>query len=340
MSEFCGIVLCFLSWITCQLSDFRREVEAQRKLEADHEAIVNSFFIDGWPVDEVSLDLREMLRGRLYTPVVMVYIDEAALDRVDWDHLRSFRYLESLTLRKCRLEPGMGADFSTFHHLEWLHVNGTVLTIYDIRTLTGLSRLRTLDLFDAGVRDDWMKHITELRRLRSLNIQGDVSDAGIEALDALTKLHRLFLPRTQITSKSAATIARLRRLRDLSLSHTRIDDKFLEQLSTLPDLRYLYLTGTNISDRGLMHLATLDSLEGLFLEDTAVTDTGLRHLGRLPRLQRLDLSGTRVSKAAICILREFPSLKSVRAANTKIEGPESEYVDLKDRSQWTPPQKP
>lgn len=109
-----------------------------------------------------------------------------------------------------------------------VRLSGQEITNAEIAQLTGLSRLRGLDL----------------RRTA-------LTDAGLVHLRGLTSLKYLILDRTEVTDDGLAHLSRLPKLRTLSLERTAITDKGLVHLSRLTNLRRLHVSRTAVTDQGV-----------------------------------------------------------------------------------------
>jgi Leucine-rich repeat (LRR) protein len=169
------------------------------------------------------------------------------------------------------------------------------------------NRLTELLLHDKPVTDAGVKLLVELKSsrvdqnspfamdrkstpLRLLGLEGtQVTDAGLEHLEGLESLERLWLARAQISNAG------------------------LENLKKLKSLQRLALGDTQVTDEGLVHLKELKSLALLSLIGTKVTDAGVEHLKEIKALQRLWLSGTKVTDAGVAELKKaLPECKIIR----------------------------
>jgi Leucine Rich Repeat (LRR) protein len=105
-------------------------------------------------------------------------------------------------------------------------------------------------------------HIGHLGRLRVLDIDTQVTDAGLAHLTGLTNLRQLDLRGTHAT--------------DAGLAH----------LKRLTNLSKLDLRGTHVTDAGLAHLKRLTNLSKLDLRGSQVTYAGRKELEHaLPKLE-------------------------------------------------------
>ncbi len=296
-----SLFFIFFSWIAYERHYFFCEQKATIALEENyHASIFGDIYSDTGPKDKPFWDLSQFLRhGRLYVPMDEVFISNEIIDQRAWNQLRSFRFLESLKIQTCQIDPSVRFDFSVFKHLNDLDIIETPLTLRDMRSIGRLSRLEYLCLYETGVTDDWLKYIRELRNLKTLVLGDDITDNSLELLAVLKGLRGLGLPNTQITSGAGTTLEKFKSLEWLDLSDTNINDECLKQLSTLTALETLHLTGTNITDRGVEYLTRLPNLRGLHLSKTLITNASLHTLAQMPSLNRdwVAVENTNVDKA-------------------------------------------
>ena len=167
--------------------------------------------------------------------------------------------------------------------------------------LAELPGLRKLILI--GATDAEIGRLRGLTGLEELNIDESVglSDAGIQSLSNLKKLKTLDLM-GRITDKGISHLSGLRNLETLSLlcvdgsdgegendsdGSKPITGEGLKYLRGMTKLRDLALASNAIGDDGLSHLEGLDKLELLTLINSQVTDSGLRRLAKFPRLRAI-----------------------------------------------------
>ena len=134
-------------------------------------------------------------------------------------------------------------------------------------TLAGMGPLRDIETIELGY-----------------NYQ--VTDAGLEHLQSMTRLKTLYLYRTGVTGTGFRHLSRLPELQAISLAHSKLDDAGMEHLAALSNLTWLRLDNTGISDSGLRHLHSLNGLQDVTLMRTSVTMAGVAELRRaLPDCQ-------------------------------------------------------
>ena len=166
-----------------------------------------------------------------------------------------------------------------------------------------------------GIVDADLPRLTGLRRLRLLDLRyNPVGDAGLEHVAAFKELERLNLDATNVTSAGMAHLAGLTRLRWFTLADCGIDDAALEHLKDLASLEFLDLSNTKVTDAGMRSLAGLAQLKELRLYGTQVTDAGLAHLRGLSDLEMISYSEYFTLRG----LAQLKSLSSLRPRSKSV----------------------
>lgn len=148
-------------------------------------------------------------------------------------------------------------------------------------TDNGLSRLTThpalelLSISGNRITDTAMVHVGQMGNLRTLVLNCDITDIGLEQLSELSNLERLDLTQSQIT------------------------DAGMTQLKHFPRLKTLVLNGTHVTNASLPAIAELKALEKLFLGDTSIDDAAVAPLTEMKQLQRLFLLNTQMTTKAV-----------------------------------------
>jgi hypothetical protein len=108
-----------------------------------------------------------------------------------------------------------------------------------------------------------LERLSGLTRLRTLNLGGTrITDAGLADLKGQTGLEELYLLATPLTDAGLDHLRGLTGLRILDLSATRVTDRGLEHLKGLTGLRTLNLAATRVTPRAIWTLrAALPDLE-------------------------------------------------------------------------------
>lgn len=162
----------------------------------------------------------------------------------------------------------------------------------DLTLLAGLTRLRSLSIYDIELDD--LTSIAEVANLREFNLYGN--------------------PVSDLTP-----IARLKNLESLGLGKTQVND--LTPLVNLTNLKTLAVYDVYFGELDLTSIARLTNLERLILRNTQVSD--LTQLSGLKRLKELQLDGTQVSD--LMPLHKLAHLERLSCKYTNIT---VEQVDL------------
>jgi Leucine Rich repeat len=347
---FAALSTAMFAWIVYQVHCFRREQQARTILEAEVYlgaiGLTSLASVGGSTAEEVPyISLSELQHGRLYVPVTHVSMGGGGwpsmtqkLEQMAWDRLRSFHYLERLEVSGCAPEPSLEADFSAFTHLRSVTIVETPFSGQNVRTLARLPELQNAVFERKQGIDEWLPSIAQLRYLRTLAIQGDVSDQGVASLAGLDALESLSVESDRITSRMVSSLVRLRNLKFLNLSHSPIGDDGLRQLSELNGLTELHLGNSDgISDEGVTFLAALESLETLNLSSTRITSKSAPTLARMRNLKQLMLPNTQFDGDGLRRLAAIKGLMVLELKGTAIADiggdlrfPELGYLGLQD----------
>jgi hypothetical protein len=174
-----------------------------------------------------------------------------------------------------------------FRHIACIFFRDTSVTDKDLKRITGLAGLVSLDLPECKVTVAELTSLARMRQLQMLNLSDtQVTNAGLVHLKGLRRLHGLSLIRTRISSEGLVHLQGLSGLHTLRLDNTQVTDSGLANLQGLTRLRGLTLANTQVTDAGLALLQGLTSLRGLDLTNTKVTDAGIAKLRQaLPKCQ-------------------------------------------------------
>ncbi len=160
-----------------------------------------------------------------------------------------------------------------------------------------------LDSHFAPFADADLTRLKRLPELRELGVAGNVTDAGLVHLSAMTKLEGLVIASNEVTDIGMVHLAKLRNLKKLTL-HTQMTDAGLAHLRPLTKLESLWLESNRLTGSGLEHVARLQHLQTLGLVSPFITDDGLAHLKTLTSLKSLWIDSDEVTLAGIHQLKE------------------------------------
>lgn len=285
--------------LTIQQTDLKddafRQLRGHRELET----------ISVMDVD-VGDDALKSLAG--LTNLKSLYFSRTRITSQGLDALRELSNLTFLSLQHCRQ-----------------------ITDAGLASVSGLSKLKALDLADTQITDAGLKSLKPLRNLELLNLNGtQVSAAGLRELelaslkqlelqstamddggmDILKRVspdfNYLNLEGTAVSDAGMAAVAGLKELWYLNVSHTRITDAGLAPLEGLEQLRTLHLSGCEIGGSGLKYLGEHEFSE-LKLDHTAMDDDGLKQLKR-HRFRSLGLQFTRITDKGLPVLKDLEQL--------------------------------
>ena len=191
-----------------------------------------------------------------------------------------------------------------------IDLSETKVTDDDLRLLSNLAELRTLNLHRTGISDAGIEHVVGLKHLTTLTL-GDtrITNAGLKALTELEQLQFIGLHGTLVDDAGVKHLKAFPHLKSLFLSKSGVTDEGLKSVKSLVDLELLWLAESHITDAGLAELETLSGLKSLSLEKTTITDKGLLHLAGLNELVYLDVRGTKVTASGLSRLTSKNKVK-------------------------------
>lgn len=188
-----------------------------------------------------------------------------------------------------------------------LDLKDTWATDADLIAAGSMTRVGKLNLAGTKITDAGLENLRRLRNVIGLDctFAEYLTEDGIANLKDWSKLERLNLRGTKVTSKVFDHLARHTSLRWLDLAHTQIDDEGFDQLAGLTRLEHLAIGGNRISGQALDALAALPALVSLDaggiqrvdsgLWGLALTEANVARLAALKNLRVLLLNGATIS---------------------------------------------
>jgi Leucine-rich repeat (LRR) protein len=183
--------------------------------------------------------------------------------------------------------------------------------------ISHLTGLQILTLYQTGITNEQMKYLKPLRALRALELSREFSigNAGMAALKDLPALEYLDLD-TEVTDAGLKHVGQLPNLRWLRIRTGKIYGPGLAELANLPRLERLCIWGTSpISDRHIKCIEGLTQLKSLTLWGICdrLTDTSLASIGKLKNLEELHFirTGPRFTSAGLAHLRQLKHLRKL-----------------------------
>lgn len=169
-----------------------------------------------------------------------------------------------------------------------------------LRPVGELTSLRRLSLGGAGIGEAGLSHLTDLKDLEELFLDGvRMRGAGLEPTSAFPLKRTAGADGMELTRFALAHIGELTGIKILSLRGTILNEEGLRSLRRLPHLRELDLSYTRIrmgdawrwlDDAEIEDLRDLDQLEFLDLSRSRVGDASVTRLVQFKRLKKLVLS--------------------------------------------------
>jgi hypothetical protein len=182
--------------------------------------------------------------------------------------------------------PALAADLKS-GGTDWIEDLGGSVVRNEQGRVTGVS------LRGSWVADADLRRLTELPDLTSLDLSlTHITDQGMQEIKSLPGVEDLSLYFTEyVTDEGIAAIKDWKHLKRLNLHGTKVGDTGLEHIAGITTLESLNVGSTLMTDVGLERLTSLLNLRQLTMGGNELGDAGLQALRQMPGLTYLDLSG-------------------------------------------------
>ncbi len=173
-----------------------------------------------------------------------------------------------------------------------------------------LQALKSLEI-EGPFTDAGLEFLKKLPNLRELILKGHFSDKGMVHLSGITRLESLTLVSDKQTGSGLSSLSRLPKLRALRFVG-QPKGVSLAALSDWQHLEVLNLASDKTDDALLASIGPIPNLKSLSLEEARVTNDGLAALEKLVTLQELDLWNTDISDEGLQHLVPLKQLRALR----------------------------
>lgn len=113
----------------------------------------------------------------------------------------------------------------------------------EIVQLSALSEIERLELVGAQLPRTWTTHVSQLTRLRRLNLDySSICDDDLEMFSQLPNLTTVSLTDTDITDAGIAHLGKCRALKRVALDRADVSDDGMKILQRMPDLQIITIT--------------------------------------------------------------------------------------------------
>jgi len=254
----------------------------------------------------------------------MPALEELDLNELDklgsagFAHLADCRGLKQIYATGFTILSGMVENLGHCKNLEVVNLAGSVLKDADIAPLSGLTRLRTLDLEGSRVTGAVFASWPMRLPMTGLNLTAaaGVDDAILKNLEhAFPKLEELDvnLAASGFSATGAAILARLRSLQTLRLGGPGVTDETVAQLTHCDALSTLAIPAAQLGDPGAAALAKLPHLADLSIDLPPLSDAALKSLGRCKELKTMNIGKDALPDTEAKLQRAAPGLVVHRA---------------------------
>lgn len=134
-------------------------------------------------IDGTNLKLDEAHLCGAFAKVAQLEISNSDTPEAFLAALANPDYLRSLTVNRCLMTPDLLVRIKSFQNVEYLRFSGREVTDEVLKQLSGISKLRGLDLIDTSVTAEGLQELIPLSRIGHLNLKGtEITSAGVAAI--------------------------------------------------------------------------------------------------------------------------------------------------------------
>jgi len=174
--------------------------------------------------------------------------------------LRDFPSIENVHLMGEGADDGILGELVRHKKIVYLDLSKSCITDEGLARLTELPKLRGIEL-PPGIGDAGFIHVAKVPNLLGIRgAGGPVTDEGLKHLRGLTGMYELGLRDTRITDEGVAYLAGMKNLVALDLSGTRVTGQCAATFVDCTNLRRLELSRTRFDDAGLAAIGSFPVL--------------------------------------------------------------------------------
>ncbi len=275
---------------------------------------IRSLLVPGTKVSDAGMKHLRRL-SQLETLWLGVYDEGANVTDEGLGDIGELTTLKHLNLSGTKITDAGLPRLGKLSKLESLSLDSTAITEEGLRHLAPLQNLQSLRLYTRSpITDVGAGHLAQLKSLRDITDNLEVTDAGVEKLAALPKLEGLTLTGEGVTDGSAPQLASMKSLKHLWFQRCLVSGETLRAIKDLPSLEMLAVSNTRI---GGADLACLDGMRSLkILSVTFAADAevkpNLSAIAKLTQLEDLRLAGWRFSAVDVQELAPLFELKRLQ----------------------------
>jgi hypothetical protein len=180
-------------------------------------------------------------------------------------------------------------------------------------------RIRSLELFDTAVDDDFLETVAKLGTLTSIHISSQtISDRGIASIAEHNPVKSFMLSGVpKVTDECMDAICACKTIRELYLDGTSVSDDGVESIGALPELWSLVIGNTSITDSGIEKIAS-KTIDLVSFENCPVTATGFSTWNQSEKMS-FYCNGSNLTDDGFAVAcRSFSRMWNIDIANTDV----------------------
>ncbi len=294
-------------------------VRLRLPVAAERQAAQRIRELGGWYEVDKDNHVIEVNMASHETPGKVYYSNK----RTDTDEglraVKAFPRLKRLFLCKGQASDEALVSVAELKDLEMLFIwDAHKITDAGMKHLAGQTKLQNISISNGQIGDGVLEIFARLPALKHLSLQGNAfSDDGLKHLENMKQLRSLWIGmnRKPITDAGIMHLAGLTMLEELDLQRSNLSDEGIAAMKDLKNLRQLHLSigrGTSdkqITDASVDTLTALTNLQVLMFLSTHITDIGAKRLSELPKLKTLWLSTSFSEQEREELKKRRPNLK-------------------------------
>ena len=161
-----------------------------------------------------------------------------AISDITLNKLTSFKQIATLELAQTKVK-GDGLKAIEKCPIERINLGGCSLSENAFVAIGKMTKIDYLILGSAKFKSDWLKHLSGLKQVKRVTINGQgFDDLGASHLEKLKSVESLSLDGTKLGDKGFAALLKLPKLRGMSINETKVSkDAFLKAKKAHPKLQ-------------------------------------------------------------------------------------------------------
>lgn len=245
----------------------------------------------------------------------------------------SFKLLESLHLLSEIHIRDVGINhlngyIDCFQRIEYLDVGYNNIKDNDLRYIFSLAKLKSLDIDGCEISGKGFKEASESNNLQRLNVRFNrIDDNWVKSIIKFPQLESLNISQNYLSDKGSEFISKLSLLKNLDISSNNIGEKGVEWVSKLKKLESLNVGRNIIGSRGAEYISNLSVLKELDIAINIIGSRGTEHISQISSLERLNIGTNFIGDNGVWFLKKLSSLIYLDISGNNIGSKGLKYIE-------------